>query len=80
MFVTYFVVALITGQLTARIRAQERHERMREERATALLHLTQALSAARSLDEAVFSRRCARPTGCSKANARCSSVVRTTVR
>ena len=50
----YFVVALITGQLTARIRAQERHERMREERATALFHLTQALSAARTLDDGIF--------------------------
>jgi len=47
-------VALIAGQLTARIRAQERHERLREERATALFHLTQALSAARTLDDAVF--------------------------
>jgi two-component system sensor histidine kinase KdpD len=54
MFGTYFVVALIAGQLTARIRAQERHERMREDRATALFHLTQALSAARTLDDAVF--------------------------
>lgn len=54
MFVTYFLVAIIAGQLTARIRAQERHERLREQRATALFHLTQALSAARSLDEAVF--------------------------
>jgi two-component system sensor histidine kinase KdpD len=54
MFATYFVVALITAQLTARIRAQERHERLREERAMALFHLTQALSAARSLDEGVF--------------------------
>ena len=54
MFVTYFVVALISGQLTARVRAQERNERMREDRATALFHLTQALSAARTLDEAVF--------------------------
>ncbi len=54
MFAAYFVVALIAGQLTARIRAQERHERLREERATALFHLTQALSAARSLDDAVF--------------------------
>jgi two-component system sensor histidine kinase KdpD len=54
MFGTYFVVALIAGQLTARIRAQERHERLREERATALFHLTQALSAARTLDDAVF--------------------------
>ena len=54
MFGTYFVVALIAGHLTARIRASERHERMREDRATALFHLTQALSAARTLDDAVF--------------------------
>lgn len=54
MFVTYFVVALIAGQLTARVRAQERNERMREERATALFRLTRALSAAHSLDDAVF--------------------------
>ncbi|HWA08108.1 MAG TPA: sensor histidine kinase KdpD [Opitutaceae bacterium] len=54
MFGTYFVVALIAGQLTARIRAQERNERLREERATALFHLTQALSSARTLDDAVF--------------------------
>jgi len=55
LFATYFVVALISGQLTARVRAQERNERMREDRATALFHLTQALSAARTLDDAVFS-------------------------
>jgi two-component system sensor histidine kinase KdpD len=54
MFVAYIVAALVAGQLTARIRAQERNERMREERATALFHLTQALSASRSLDEGVF--------------------------
>ena len=54
MFVTYFIVALVAGQLTARVRAQERHERLREERATALFHLTRALSAAPSLDEGVF--------------------------
>jgi two-component system sensor histidine kinase KdpD len=54
MFVTYFVVALISGQLTARVRDQERNERMREDRATALFHLTQALSSARTLDDAVF--------------------------
>jgi len=54
MFLAYIVAALVAGQLTARIRAQERNERMREERATALFHLTQALSAARSLDEGVF--------------------------
>ncbi len=54
MFFTYFVVAFFSGQLTARVRAQERNERMREDRATALFHLTQALSAARTLDDAVF--------------------------
>ena len=50
---TYFAVALIAGQLTARIREQERFERQREARATALLHLTRALTGARTLDEAV---------------------------
>src|SRR6202142_79879 len=54
MFATYFVVALISGQLTSRVREQERNERMREDRATALFHLTQALSSAKSLDEGVF--------------------------
>jgi two-component system, OmpR family, sensor histidine kinase KdpD len=54
LFTTYFIVSLISGQLTARVREQERNERMREDRATALFHLTQALSSARSLDEAVF--------------------------
>ncbi len=54
MFCMYFVVALVTGQLTARVRAQERHERLREERATALFHLTRALSAAKTLDDGVF--------------------------
>ena len=50
---TYFVAALIAGQLTARIRAQERTERQREQHANALLRLTEALAAAATLDEAV---------------------------
>jgi len=49
---TYFVVALIAGQLTARIRAQERSERQREQRATALFLLTRVLTGARTFDEA----------------------------
>jgi two-component system sensor histidine kinase KdpD len=53
MLGTYLMVALIAGQLTARIRAQERQERLRERRATALFHLTRALTGARALDEAV---------------------------
>jgi len=54
LFGTYFIVALVSGQLTARIRAQASNERMREERATALFHLTRALAAADTLDDAVF--------------------------
>jgi len=50
---TYFVVALIAGQLTARIRAQELNERQREQRATALFLLTRALTEAQTLNEAV---------------------------
>jgi two-component system sensor histidine kinase KdpD len=54
LFGTYFIVALIAGQLTARIRGQAHNERMREERATALFELTRALAEARALDDAVF--------------------------
>jgi len=54
LFGTYFVVALVSGQFTARIRAQSRNERMREEHATALLQLTRVLASAKSLDDAVF--------------------------
>ena len=52
--VAYFVVAIIAGQLTSRVRAQQRHEQLREERATALFHLTRALSAATTLDDGIF--------------------------
>jgi two-component system sensor histidine kinase KdpD len=54
LFATYFAVAIIAGQLTARIRAQARNERLREERATALFQLTRALASATTLDDAVF--------------------------
>jgi two-component system sensor histidine kinase KdpD len=54
LFGTYFVVALVAGQLTARIRAQALAERRREGRAMALFNLTRALAEARSLDESVF--------------------------
>jgi two-component system sensor histidine kinase KdpD len=54
LYVATVVAALVAGQLTARVREQAKHERMREERATALFHLTRALSAARTLDEGVF--------------------------
>jgi two-component system sensor histidine kinase KdpD len=54
LFGTYFVVALVAGQLTSRIRAQALAERRREGRATALFNLTRALAEAGTLDEAVF--------------------------
>jgi two-component system sensor histidine kinase KdpD len=49
---TYFVAALLGGQLTARIRAEERRARRMEQRASALFHLTRALAAAQAMDEA----------------------------
>ncbi|AHF89216.1 histidine kinase [Opitutaceae bacterium TAV5] len=50
---TYFVVAIVAGQLTARLREKEQQERQREQQATAMFHLTRALGSARTLDEAV---------------------------
>src|SRR5262249_61780196 len=54
LFSTYFVVALVLGQLVARIRAQERAERSREERTAALYELTRDLAEAGSRDEVVW--------------------------
>jgi len=47
----FFIVALVTGQLTSRIRAQERDERLREHRAQALYHLTRSIVTASTTDE-----------------------------
>jgi two-component system, OmpR family, sensor histidine kinase KdpD len=44
LFFTYFVVALAMGHLAARLRAQQKAERRREERATALFLLTRELA------------------------------------
>ncbi|PTY06186.1 histidine kinase [Opitutaceae bacterium EW11] len=52
MLATYFLVALIAGQLTARLRAQERFERLREQRARTLLQLSRALDSAGGEDDA----------------------------
>ncbi len=54
LFGAYFVVALVLGQLVARIRAQERAERRREERTAALYELTRDLAEAGSRDEVVW--------------------------
>lgn len=54
LFALYFVVAIVLGQLVARIRAQEAAERQREERATALYHLSRELAQAGTRDEVVW--------------------------
>jgi two-component system sensor histidine kinase KdpD len=53
MFVTYFIVAVVMGQLVARFRTQEKAERRREERTTALYLLTRELADAVTLDQIV---------------------------
>jgi two-component system sensor histidine kinase KdpD len=54
LFGTYFLVALVLGQLVARIRAQAEAERRREERSTALYELTRDLAETGSRDEVVW--------------------------
>ena len=61
MFIMYFVVALVLGQLVTRIRWQERAERRREERSTALYLLTRELADAASVDD--MAQRLARQAG-----------------
>jgi two-component system sensor histidine kinase KdpD len=53
VFGMYFIVALIMGQLTTRIRAQQEIERLGEERATALYLLTRELTGAANPDQIV---------------------------
>ncbi len=53
MVSTYLVVALVLGQFIARNRAQEKAERRREQRVTALYLLTQELSSATTMDDIV---------------------------
>jgi two-component system, OmpR family, sensor histidine kinase KdpD len=54
LFGLYFVVAMVLGQLVARIRTQEQAERQREVRATALYQLSRELSQAGTRDEVVW--------------------------
>lgn len=51
MFGMYFFAALATGQLTARLRGQERAVLRREERATALYLLTREVASAVTMDD-----------------------------
>ncbi len=52
MLAMYFVIAIVLGDLTARLRSRERAERRREERASVLYRLTRELSASANLDTA----------------------------
>jgi two-component system sensor histidine kinase KdpD len=49
-FIVYFVVAVITSNLTARIREQAEAARRREDRTAALLEMSRAVAGAASLD------------------------------
>lgn len=51
MFGMFFIVALVNGVLTTRVRRQERLAREREERTNALFQLTKELSKASGIDE-----------------------------
>jgi two-component system sensor histidine kinase KdpD len=51
MFGMYFFVALVTGTLTSRLRAQEKAVRHREERATAMYALAREVASAITMDE-----------------------------
>src|ERR1039458_4893735 len=54
LFGLYFVVAIVLGQLVARIRLQQGAERRREERATVLYEMSRDLAEASSRDEVVW--------------------------
>jgi len=53
MLLMYFIVAIVTGVLSARVRTRERAVRQREERTSALFALTRDLSSAHSQDEVI---------------------------
>lgn len=54
LFTLYFIVAIVLGQLVARIRTQEHAERQREASTVALYDLTRDLAEASSRDEVVW--------------------------
>jgi two-component system, OmpR family, sensor histidine kinase KdpD len=54
MLCLFFVVALVTGQLTSRLRMEERNERRREQRASALYRLARSIGEAATLDEVLL--------------------------
>jgi two-component system sensor histidine kinase KdpD len=53
MLIMFFIIALLSGVLTSRIRRQEMKIRIREERTNALYQLTRELSTASGIDEVI---------------------------
>jgi two-component system sensor histidine kinase KdpD len=53
MLIMFFIIALLSGVLTSRIRRQEKKIRIREERTNALYQLTRELSTATGLQEVI---------------------------
>jgi two-component system, OmpR family, sensor histidine kinase KdpD len=51
MFIMFFIIALLNGTLTSRVRRQEKKIRIREERTDALYQLTRDLNAASGIDD-----------------------------
>lgn len=51
MLIMFFIIALLSGVLTSRIKRQEKKIRIREERTNALYQLTRELSTANGIDE-----------------------------
>jgi two-component system sensor histidine kinase KdpD len=53
MLIMFFIIALLSGVLTSRIRRQEMKIRIREERTNALYQLTRELSTATGIEEVI---------------------------
>jgi two-component system sensor histidine kinase KdpD len=53
MLIMFFIIALLSGVLTSRVRRQEMRIRVREERTNALYQLTRELSTATGIDEVI---------------------------
>jgi two-component system sensor histidine kinase KdpD len=53
MLIMFFIIALLSGVLTSRIKRQEMKIRIREERTNALYNLTRELSTATGIDEVI---------------------------
>ena len=51
MFIMFFIIALLNGILTSRVRRQEKKIRIREERTNALYQLTKELSSSKGVDD-----------------------------